>query len=242
MDFIESIKDGKVSQSVAEHIERLWREDTVRDIVRDPVNGISDSSPYFFDKVRTVADEEWLPTYNDILNLRVRTTGMVDQRLSAKDAEYNVFDVGGARNERKKWIHCFDNVSAVIFMASLACYDRPMFEDSDNNRMTDQLELFEQICKNRVFGEVPIFLVLNKEDLFAEKIKTSPINVCFPDYDGEEAVDFIRRKFLEHGRRGNVEREIRVHFANSMDKGSVERVFEDVNDCIMEREWSRRDL
>ena len=40
--------------------------------------------------------------------------------------KFQVFDVGGQRNERKKWIHCFENVTAVIFIASIAAYDMVM--------------------------------------------------------------------------------------------------------------------
>jgi hypothetical protein len=31
---------------------------------------------------------------------------------------------GGQRNERRKWIHCFENVTAVIFVAALSEYDQ----------------------------------------------------------------------------------------------------------------------
>ena len=41
-----------------------------------------------------------------------------------------MYDVGGQRNERKKWIHCFENVTAVIFVAALSAYDQVLYEDS----------------------------------------------------------------------------------------------------------------
>lgn len=40
-------------------------------------------------------------------------------------------DVGGQRSERKKWIHCFENVIALIYLASLSEYDQCLEE---NNR------------------------------------------------------------------------------------------------------------
>ena len=34
---------------------------------------------------------------------------------------YNrMFDVGGQRSERKKWIHCFEGVTAIIFCVALS--------------------------------------------------------------------------------------------------------------------------
>ena len=44
-------------------------------------------------------------------------------------------DVGGQRNERRKWIHCFDSVHGVIFVAALSEYDQALFEDNSVNRM-----------------------------------------------------------------------------------------------------------
>ena len=44
-------------------------------------------------------------------------------------ATFSVFDVGGQRSERKKWIYCFDNVNAIIFVASLSEYDQVLEED-----------------------------------------------------------------------------------------------------------------
>lgn len=42
-----------------------------------------------------------------------------------------MFDVGGQRSERKKWISCFDCVKAVLFVAALSAYDMCLYEDPD---------------------------------------------------------------------------------------------------------------
>jgi hypothetical protein len=45
---------------------------------------------------------------------------------------YNrMVDVGGQRSERRKWIHCFENVTSIIFLVALSEYDQILFE-SDN--------------------------------------------------------------------------------------------------------------
>ena len=60
-----------------------------------------------------------------------------------------MYDVGGQRNERKKWIHCFDDVTAVIFVASLSEYDQVLYEDNTVNRMEEAVTLFSDIANSR---------------------------------------------------------------------------------------------
>ena len=64
-----------------------------------------------------------------VLRSRVRTTGIIETTFRYKDLTYRLFDVGGQRSERRKWIECFDDVTAVIFVASLSGYDLKLFED-----------------------------------------------------------------------------------------------------------------
>merc|ERR1712232_417410 len=105
--------------------------------------------------------------------------------------EFNMFDVGGQRNERKKWIHAFDNVTAVIFVAAINEYDQVLFEDNKVNRIDEALELFRQIADERAFEQIDIILFLNKSDLFREKLGSHPFRVegeRFMDFDGPHCV------------------------------------------------------
>ena len=49
-----------------------------------------------------------------------------------------MFDVGGQRSERKKWIHCFEGVTAIIFCVALSGYDLVLAEDEEMNRSVVQ--------------------------------------------------------------------------------------------------------
>ena len=53
------------------------------------------------------------------------------------------------------------------------------------NRMQESLKLFDSICNNKWFTDTSIILFLNKKDLFEEKIKKSPLTICFPEYPGK---------------------------------------------------------
>lgn len=70
-------------------------------------------------------------------------------------------DVGGQRSERRKWIHCFENVTSIIFLAVLSEYDMMLFE---NNEVRMSFKLVYKIIwptecptesNERVFGFVP---------------------------------------------------------------------------------------
>lgn len=106
---------------------------------------------------------------------------------------YRMFDVGGQRSERKKWIHCFEGVTAIIFCVALSGYDLVLAEDEEMNRMIESMKLFDSICNSKWFVETSIILFLNKKDLFEEKIPRSPLTICFPEYTGKlsKALDII---------------------------------------------------
>lgn len=52
------------------------------------------------------------------------------------------------------------------------------------NRMHESMKLFDSICNNKWFTDTSIILFLNKKDLFEEKIKKSPLTICYPEYTG----------------------------------------------------------
>lgn len=76
-----------------------------------------------------MSSRNYLPTDQDILRSRVVTTGITEVSFPVESLTYKVFDVGGQRSERRKWIHCFENLTAVIFMVALSEYDQVLRED-----------------------------------------------------------------------------------------------------------------
>lgn len=72
-----------------------------------------------------------MPTDQDVLRARLRTTGITETHFDLGALQYRMFDVGGQRSERKKWIHCFENVNALMFLVAISGYDQCLAEDKD---------------------------------------------------------------------------------------------------------------
>ncbi|KAK3548647.1 hypothetical protein QTP70_015929 [Hemibagrus guttatus] len=146
-----------------------------------------------------------------------------------------LFDVGGQRSERKKWIHCFEDVTAIIFCVALSGYDQVLHEDETTNRMHESLKLFDSICNNKWFTNTSIILFLNKKDIFEEKIKKSPLTICFPEYTGPntflEAVSYIQSQYESKNKSFN--KEVYAHITCATDTNNIQFVFDAVTDVII---------
>ena len=122
-----------------------------------------------------------MPTEQDIVHSHTRTTGISETVFSLHNHDIVMVDVGGQKSERRKWVHCFENVTCVLFVASLSGYDQLLVEDkhtvghvvprppfcirthidqihysSRQNQMRDAMTVWESICDARWFQKTPI--------------------------------------------------------------------------------------
>lgn len=217
-------------------MKRLWTDVGVQQCFqRSNEYQLNDSAKYFLDDLDRLGRKDYMPTEQDILRTRVKTTGIVEVHFSFKNLNFKLFDVGGQRSERKKWIHCFEDVTAIIFCVAMSEYDQVLHEDETTNRMQESLKLFDSICNNKWFLDTSIILFLNKKDLFEEKIKRSPLTICFPEYTGEqnyqEAAAFVQAQF-EAKNKSN-DKEIYCHMTCATDTTNIQFVFDAVTDVII---------
>jgi len=240
---IDDLKgDEDLTPALAQHIAALWADPGVQATYEQRAHyQLTDSTKYFLDKVYPIAQENYLPTEQDVLRARVRTTGIVSNEFIIDGNRFQMFDVGGQRNERKKWIHCFENVTAVIFVAAISEYDQVLYEDENVNRVQEALVLFEEICNSRWFKRTSMILFLNKCDLFQEKIVKVPLTVCFPEYDGEHSYEgsalYMKAQFERKNRQteaGKAElKKIYTHITCATDVNNIRAVFNAVKDIII---------
>ncbi|KAM4721316.1 guanine nucleotide-binding protein G(i) subunit alpha-2 [Rhinophrynus dorsalis] len=230
-------EQGILPDDLAGVIRRLWADQGVQACFnRSREYQLNDSAAYYLNDLERIARSDYVPTQQDVLRTRVKTTGIVETHFTFKELHFKMFDVGGQRSERKKWIHCFEGVTAIIFCVALSAYDLVLAEDEEMNRMHESMKLFDSICNNKWFTETSIILFLNKKDLFEEKITHSPLTICFPEYTGanqyDEAAGYIQSKFEDLNKRRDT-KEIYTHFTCATDTKNVQFVFDAVTDVII---------
>lgn len=234
-------ESGKLPHELGMIMKRLWADDGVQACFhRSREYQLNDSAGYYLDSLDRISNPAYLPSVQDVLRTRVKTTGIIETQFKFKGLHFKMFDVGGQRSERKKWIHCFEGVTAIIFCVALSGYDLVLTEDEEMNRMMESMKLFDSICNNKWFVETSMILFLNKKDLFEEKIINSPLSICFPEYAGpntyEDAAAYIQVKFesLNRCRESSGEmKDMYTHFTCATDTTNVQFVFDAVTDVII---------
>lgn len=230
--------DTPIDASNVEHFKILWRDPGIQHTYGNRSKfQINDSASYFFERLDHISQRNYVPTDMDVLRSRVRTLGIVESAFEIDGNKFKMFDVGGQRNERKKWIHCFENVTAVLFVGVLSEYDQVLYEDSTVNRMVETLVLFEDACNSHWFKKTAIILFLNKRDLFEEKILRVPLNVCpvFAGYNGPQTYDAGLLAMEEVFQQRSGGRKIYSHITCATDTTNVAAVFLAVKDITIRR-------
>ena len=92
---------------------------------------VSNIDGSFCDDLDRIWADNYIPTDQDLLRSRLRTTGITETVFDLGQLTYRMFDVGGQRSERKKWIHCFENVNCLLFLVAISGYDQCLVEDKD---------------------------------------------------------------------------------------------------------------
>jgi len=221
-----------------EWIGQIWKDSGVQGCWdRRAEFHITDSASYFLDALDRCGAGDYMPTEQDILRCRVPTTGIIEYPFDLDGIIFRMVDVGGQRSERRKWIHCFENVTSIIFLAVLSEYNQRLFE-SDESRMEESVLLFKTIITYPWFNNSSIILFMNKRDLLGEKIKKYHVVDFFPDFDGPKedpkpAEQFFLAKFMAVN--PDPDRGVYSHMTVATDTENIKVVFCAVKDTIMQK-------
>ncbi|XP_056614125.1 guanine nucleotide-binding protein subunit alpha-11-like [Triplophysa dalaica] len=233
----------QIQKDQVETIRQLWADKGIQFCYqRRREYQLLDSTTYFMKNLDRISAEGYIPTDQDVLQVRFPTLGITDHCFNLEKITLRIVDVGGQRGERKKWIHCFENVTSIMFLASLSEYDQRLEETNKDNRMQESLSLFYTTIHSKWFCFSSVILFLNKEDILAEKIQISDLRTYYPEFTGKrrdahDAKQFIKELYRHEAvcRETNNTKCVYCHFTCATDTNNIRNVFNDVKDTVLMR-------
>jgi len=221
-------------------LKYLWRAKIFQTVFEKRADfQIIESTSSFMDRIDDISDEFYKPNQRDILTCRLRTRGIHEERLNIDGQVFCFFDVGGQRNERRKWMKVFDGVHGVVFIVALSEFNQTLWEANNVNRMAEAVNVFEEYVNREEFENSAFILFLNKCDIFREKIKKFNLSELpgFGDYKGkpydyDDGISYFKEKFM----RRNLSRDdLTYHVTCATDTSNVGVVFRACKEVILGR-------
>ena len=143
---------------------------------------IPDTAVYFLEKIDEVASDNYIPSFEDYVRFRTKTSGAQivnigidldkindnqdNKKLGVVNFEFT--DIGGQAAERNKWARVMnDQISVVLFVCAVAEYDLPCYEDVTKRRMADALDAFKRLMthnlgRTKFVESKQVFVLFNK--------------------------------------------------------------------------------
>lgn len=243
-DILNLDTEEDLTVEVAHEIKALWDDPTLKTTYKKSNSiGLGDNASFFLDSAERIAKTDYIPTDEDLLKSRIRTTGISSIHFKINNKiRTQLVDVGGQKCERAKWEKCFKGVQYVIFVISLSDFDQFMFEDDTIRRTQDSIDLFKSVANSQVFANKPIFIVFNKKDLFERKLKEYPseFKETYPDFKGdinnvEQCIEHVKERFLSQllPDRNKETAWVESIPLCAMDTNSVRNLFQTISKKIM---------
>jgi len=189
-------------------IKALWADPVIHDVLEKRKIRLADSADFFLGEVDRIATRTYDPSDDDVVRARLRTVGVQEHRLKFEGGpiignEWAIYDVGGSRTSRAAWLPYFDDVTAIIFLAPVSCFDEQLAEDHSINRLEDSFILWRSICASKLLAKASLIIFLNKCDVLEKKIKRGTvIKKHLPSYgdrpnEAAALIKYLRQKFKE---------------------------------------------
>ncbi|XP_024974531.1 extra-large guanine nucleotide-binding protein 1-like [Cynara cardunculus var. scolymus] len=186
------------SREYAPVVEELWNHPAVQATYkrRNKLEMLPSISGYFLEQAINILSRDYIPSDMDILYADHVTSSnglsCVDFSFPQPSADDDNDQLDSPLRfqlirmpergfgENCKWLEMFEDVQLVIFCVSLSDYDQYTTDPDGNtvNKMLQSRKLFETIVTHPTYDQIDFLLVLNKFDIFDEKLERVPLTCC----------------------------------------------------------------
>eukprot|EP01083_Nonionella_stella_P131412 399253_1 len=238
----------KYTKSHYEDFERLWSDPHIQNVLQYKHSfHLADSVLYLINKMDNYWRDDYVPTFEDVLYCRRRTTGVNKIKITLEcefelvypgHEVWEIFDVGGTRNERRKWIHFFDNTACVFFCAALSGYNESLWENNSRNKLKEGICLFRDLVNLNAFKDTTFIVLLTKYDQFREKIGKHSFKKRFRGFNGHESesevIEYVKQQFIQQIQpdENGETRRIYFHIGSVIDTSWVRVTFDSCRQII----------
>ncbi|KAL2555350.1 Extra-large guanine nucleotide-binding protein 3 [Forsythia ovata] len=267
------------AREYASVVDEIWNDSAIQETYkrRKELHFLPDVAKYFLDRVSEISRNEYEPSEKDILFAEGVTpnNGLASVEFSFDDhsptAEaYNeTFDCQPPLTKFQliclsfkgphggcKWLEMFEDVRTVVFCVSLSDYDWDWSRGTGllENKMLATRDFFENVVRHTSFRGKPFVLLLNKYDIFEEKINNVPLTVCewFRDFNplkshtnsqslAHQAYYYIAMKFKELY-ASITGRKLYVWKARARQRASVDKAFKYIKEILKWEEEKDGDI
>ncbi|KAJ3733423.1 guanine nucleotide binding protein, alpha subunit [Lentinula guzmanii] len=244
---------AKALDSSREDVQALWVHNAVRKLIQLRKLKLEESAPFFLDNVARIAEPDYLPNVDDVLNVRLQTLGVIEHsfpiNLGGTMYDWRLYDVGGARGQRHAWVPYFEDATAIIFLAPISAFDQYLDEDARTNRIDDSLQLFMTICSNKLLKKAHLVLMLNKTDLLKAKLKAGiRVQKYITSYGSrpnkyDDVASYFRAHFMQvHKRKDVSNRSLYLHFTSMLDIKATQSIIVNVGEAIIRQHVAQTGL
>ncbi|OQV18212.1 Guanine nucleotide-binding protein G(s) subunit alpha [Hypsibius exemplaris] len=203
---------------------------------------LPDNSKYFLDRTSEIRRPDYVPSEQDVLRVRIQSSKSMETIFTVDNVRYNMFDVAGQRDQRGKWLQCFNNITAIFFVVPASGYNL-VLQDSEEgtNRLAESFHVFNMLWNSKWLTRKSVILFLNKMDQLREKISSGQagLELFFPEFqayttpsyassgstDDPEFIRakyFIRNEIMKITTASNTQHVCYPHFTSAIDTENSE--------------------
>eukprot|EP01080_Neovahlkampfia_damariscottae_P008590 gene8590-415_t len=217
-------------EKFGDDIGKIWDNPDVQNFYFSTGFRGEDNFEHYLNSIERISQLRYIPTNFDLLSSRIKTIGIAEENYIFKEFKITTIDVGGTRNERRKWIHTYPNSCGIIYTISLLDISRFLYEDKKILRVDDSILLFENTINNPNLEHLPFVILFTSVDLLDRELRYFDItsNPFFKKFKGNrfnvlEVSEFVKDRFFD--RIENFEqKKIRSYFIDLLDTEMVKQL------------------